>query len=123
MTTAEPPRPSGSRTLVVLYYGTAFLLIALIIGLSVAQAFGEPVPAENAPEVLTPVPEPVPVIRVENLTCFTCHSLETYHNGGDGAFPHDFHADMLEIEGCHACHAFTHHDPAPIRLDLCADCH
>jgi hypothetical protein len=121
MTTPDAPL-AGARTLLVLYYGSAFLILGLILGLSVAQAVerepvhalgGEPAGAREHSVAMT----------LESLTCFTCHSLAKYHNGGGEAFPHDFHLEMLGLEDCHACHVFVHHSPAPVEMELCADCH
>jgi hypothetical protein len=120
------PHLAGSRTILVLYYGSAFLILGLILGLSVAQAVGgEGVHWEVSVSSHVPVPahERAPVLTLESLTCFTCHSLERYRNGGGEAFPHDFHLDLLGMEGCHGCHVFVHHSPAPVELELCADCH
>jgi hypothetical protein len=120
MPTPEPEAHSATAT-EGWVYGVAFVIFLVLTVLSVVEAFEVEASARVAPHAGS---EPSGMPSVESLTCFTCHSLATYRNGGDGAFPHSFHLEFLDLgNDCHRCHAFTQHALEPVTLPDCADCH
>jgi hypothetical protein len=104
-------------------YSVSVLIVLVIVGIGVVSEVVQEPPAQAAPTPHVRLWQPqTQHVTVESLTCFTCHSLQRYAEGGDGAFPHLEHFDFLDVHGCHLCHAFENHDVV-INRTPCADCH
>jgi hypothetical protein len=134
MSHTEQGPERGRRALDAAYYLSSFVVLAILLIVSVSAGFGSAEVVAGGPpghgaagaaELGEGQPSgTAPVRDWQDLPCFACHAIERYRDGGEGAFPHEFHQEMLQAQTCHDCHAFGEHS-TPIIADLeeCADCH
>lgn len=133
MSHTEQGPERGRRALDAAYYVSSFVVLAILAIVSVSAGFGSAEvvahdtghgPGGAATAEASEPAASAPVRDWQDLPCFACHSIERYRDGGDGAFPHEFHQEMLQAQTCHDCHAFGEHaTPIIAELEECADCH
>lgn len=110
------------------YFAAGLVCFLVLFGAAISAGFGDAeadeahgaVEVEGGDEASAP-----PSMDLERLTCFACHSMERYVDGGDGHYPHELHSEYLEtVSTCHDCHRFEGHaTPMRDEIEECLDCH